>query len=171
MEKPYEIKIVESEDGSHTLFHTGLNETYHSMHGAVQESEHVFIQAGLDQKITTAENAIHIFEVGFGTGLNAWLTYKRIAGTGLKVVYHSIEPYPLEEKIYSKLNYVQTTQDKNLGDFFSALHRAPWDEAVQLNDSFTLKKIKARLEEYQISSGNFDVIYYDAFAPSKQAEI
>jgi tRNA U34 5-methylaminomethyl-2-thiouridine-forming methyltransferase MnmC len=171
LEKPYEIKIVESEDGSHTLFHTGLNETYHSMHGAVQESEHVFIQAGLEQKIPAPENTLHIFEVGFGTGLNAWLTYKRVAGTDLKVVYHSIEPFPLGEEIYSKLNYVQTTEDEALRDFFSTLHKAPWNEEVTLNSNFTLKKIKSRLEEYQLPVGIFDIIYYDAFAPSKQAEM
>jgi tRNA U34 5-methylaminomethyl-2-thiouridine-forming methyltransferase MnmC len=171
LEKPYEIKIVESEDGSHTLFHTGLNETYHSMHGAVQESEHVFIQAGLERKMAAPKNSIHIFEVGFGTGLNAWLTYKRVAGTDLKIIYHSIEPYPLEEEIYSRLNYVQTTKDETLRDFFSALHHAPWNEEVELNNNFTLKKIKSRLEEYQRPEGIFDIIYYDAFAPSKQAEM
>jgi tRNA U34 5-methylaminomethyl-2-thiouridine-forming methyltransferase MnmC len=171
LEKPYEIKIVESEDGSHTLFHTGLNETYHSMHGAVQESEHVFIQAGLEQKIIAGLPTVYIFEVGFGTGLNAWLTYKRIAGTNLKAVYHSIEPYPLEKEIYSRLNYTQATQDETLRDFFSALHHAPWNEEVSLNRNFTLKKIKSRLEECQLPEGTFDIVYYDAFAPSKQAEM
>ena len=168
--KPHEITIIESGDGSHTLFHSGLNETYHSMHGAVQESEHVFIKAGLEQFLESKKE-IHIFEVGFGTGLNAWLTYKRIAGTDAKVVYHSIEPFPLLEEIYSKLNYTKSTEDKELYDFFIELHKAPWDEGVVLNHNFTLKKIHARLEDYHTGDNVFDIVYYDAFAPSKQAEM
>ncbi len=167
---PQEIKIVASGDGSHTIFHSGLNETYHSMHGAVQESEHVFIKAGLEQLISS-KTCIHIFEVGFGTGLNAWLTYKAIAGSASKIIYHSIEPYPLSEEIYSQLNYTKDIEDKSLNDFFLKLHTAPWDEEVELNSNFVLKKIKAKLEEYKPQEGYFDLIYYDAFAPSKQAEM
>jgi tRNA U34 5-methylaminomethyl-2-thiouridine-forming methyltransferase MnmC len=169
--KPNEIKIIESGDGSHTLFHSGLNETYHSMHGAVQESEHVFIKAGLEE-LLAKKNPIRIFEVGFGTGLNAWLTYKRIAGSDAKVIYHSIEPYPLTEEIYTNLNYTKDSEDKTLNDFFSKLHNAPWNEELEMNGNFILKKIKLRLEDYNsIPEGNFDLIYYDAFAPSKQADM
>ncbi len=165
-----EIKIIASGDGSHTIFHSGLNETYHSMHGAVQESEHVFIEAGLEQLIPT-KKIIPIFEVGFGTGLNAWLTYKKIASSDTKIIYHSLEPYPLKEDIYSQLNYTKNLSDKTLQDFFIQLHKAPWDEEVELNRNFVLKKIKLKLEEYNISGQHFDLIYYDAFAPSKQAEV
>jgi tRNA U34 5-methylaminomethyl-2-thiouridine-forming methyltransferase MnmC len=168
--KQHEIKIIESGDGSHTLFHSGLNETYHSMHGAVQESEHVFIKAGLEQFLPH-KNTIKIIEVGFGTGLNAWLSYKRVAGTSTKIIYHSLEPYPLEENIYSQLNYSKKSSDTALQEFFPQLHQAPWDKEVQLNNNFTLKKIKLRLEDYLVSEQDFDLVYYDAFAPSKQAEV
>ncbi len=167
--KKQEITLVESADGSHTLFHAGLNETYHSMHGALQESEHVFIQAGLEPVLAN-KKTIHIFEVGFGTGLNAWLTYKKVAGSDSKILYHSIEPFPLEESLYANLNYV-SSEEKSLKDFFQELHQAPWGEEVKLNDNFTLKKIKTRLEDYQPAAGFFDLVYYDAFAPSKQAEM
>ena len=165
-----EIKIIASRDGSHTLFHSGLNETYHSMHGAIQESEHVFIKAGLEQ-FTTKKNTIHIFEVGFGTGLNAWLTYKAIKGTAIKIIYHSLEPFPLAEEIYTQLNYTSGSEDKDLNDFFLALHKAPWEKEVALNENFTLKKIKTKLEAYSPQTDYFDLIYFDAFAPSKQAEM
>ena len=168
--KQQEIKIVESADGSHTIFHLGLNETYHSMHGAMQESEHVFIKAGLEQLLEQL-NTIRVFEVGFGTGLNAWLTFKRVAGTNTKIIYHCLEPFPLVEEIYTKLNYTQNLSDKNLEDFFLQLHDAPWEKEIELNNNFTLKKIKSRLEDYALSDEGFDLLYYDAFAPSKQAEI
>jgi len=170
LENKPEIKIIESGDGSHTLFHSGLNETYHSMHGAVQESEHVFIKSGLDE-LLSKKNIIRIFEVGFGTGLNAWLTYKRIMGSDTKIIYHSIEPFPLSEEIYSKLNYTKDSGDKVLNNFFLELHKAPWDKEVELNENFSLKKIKLPLENYTIENGSFDLIYYDAFAPSKQADM
>ena len=169
--KPGEITIVESADGSHTLFHEGLKETYHSMHGAVQESEHVFIQAGLKDQLTTEKKEIRIFEVGFGTGFNAWLTYKYSACMDVKIVYHTLEPYPLGEEIYSKLNYTGTTEDKDLHDFFVALHQVPWDKEVELADNFSLKKINLPLEVYTPLKESFDLVYYDAFAPSKQAEM
>ena len=168
--KQQEIKIIESGDGSHTLFHSGLNETYHSMHGAIQESEHVFIKAGLEQFLPH-KDTVKIIEVGFGTGLNAWLSYKRIAGTSTKIIYHSLEPYPLGEDIYSQLNYSKNSSDVALQEFFPQLHQAPWDKEVQLNSNFALKKIKLRLEDYLVSEQDFDLIYYDAFAPSKQAEV
>ncbi len=161
---------MESGDGSHTIFHSGLNETYHSMHGAVQESEHVFIKAGLEQFLPH-KSTIKIAEVGFGTGLNAWLSYKRVVGSSTKIIYHSLEPYPLEKEIYSQLNYSKNANDVSLTNFFLQLHQAPWDEEIELNDNFILKKIKLRLEDYIVSEQNFDLLYYDAFAPSKQADI
>jgi tRNA U34 5-methylaminomethyl-2-thiouridine-forming methyltransferase MnmC len=168
--KQQEIKIIESGDGSHTLFHSGLNETYHSMHGAVQESEHVFIKAGLEQFLPH-KNIIKIVEIGFGTGLNAWLSYKKIAGTSTKIIYHSLEPYPLDKEIYTQLNYSKNLTDTSLQEFFLQLHQAPWDKEIELNGNFILKKIKLRLEDYTAPEQNFDLVYYDAFAPSKQADV
>jgi tRNA U34 5-methylaminomethyl-2-thiouridine-forming methyltransferase MnmC len=163
------ITIIESGDGSHTLYHAGLNETYHSTHGALRESEHVFIKAGLEEVMKSA-SVVRIFEVGFGTGLNAWLTYKRVAGTDTKIIYHSIEPYPLGEEIYTNLNYVKDSSD-SLKDFFLQLHRASWNEEVEMNENFTLKKINNRLEAFDPGKDFFDLVYYDAFAPSKQADM
>ena len=168
--EPKSIKIIASGDGSHTIFHEGLNETYHSMHGAIQESEHVFIKAGLLELIAK-KNTIKIFEVGFGTGLNAWLVYKAIAGSSIKIVYHSLEPYPLPEALFLQLNYTDGIEDKEVKDFFLKLHNAPWDLEVEMNSNFIVKKIKTKLEEYIAKEDFFDLVFYDAFAPSKQAEM
>ena len=164
------LKIIESGDGSHTILHKGLNETYHSTHGARQESAYVFIKEGLEKGIANGLKSISIFEVGFGTGLNAWLTYKKIKSTeGVNVIYHTVEPYPLDHSLYSKLNYVANEEDASVKDFFEQLHQAPWDLEVELNGNFSLKKIKSTFEEVRIEEAFFDIIYYDAFAPSKQA--
>ncbi len=168
--KQDELKIIESADGSHTIFHSGLNETYHSVNGAVQESEHVFIQAGLELVLPTP-NAIKIFEVGLGTALNAWLSYKHLLGTVTKIIYHSIEPYPLPESFYTQLNYAKNSSNKALQEFFLLLHNAPWEQEVALTPNFIFKKIKLKLEDYQVSDQDFDLVYFDAFAPSKQAEV
>lgn len=150
------IKIIVTSDGSNSLLNTELDETYHSRHGAVQESIHVFIRNGLDQ---VQREVVNVFEVGFGTGLNALLT----ASTGRKVNYTSIEAFPLEESIYTSLNYSPK-------EMLESLHRAPWNEAVQIKPTFTLRKIEGDLVTTTIDD-KYDVIYFDAFAPSKQPEM
>jgi tRNA U34 5-methylaminomethyl-2-thiouridine-forming methyltransferase MnmC len=147
------IKLIVTSDGSHSLLNEDLGETYHSRHGAVQESLHVFIKNGLDM---VAADPVNVFEVGFGTGLNALLT----AQTGRTVNYTSIEAYPLGEEIYSELNY-------NPKELVLSLHRAPWNEPVNVDTHFTLTKIRGDVSFVPIS-GKYDIIYFDAFAPSKQ---
>ncbi len=164
------LKIIESGDGSHTLFHEGLNETYHSTHGARQESEHVFIKEGLEKAIANGLKTISVFEVGFGTGLNAWLTYKTIKNRfGINVIYHAVEPFPIDSSVYSKLNYIEKENDDSIKAFFGQLHQVDWGKEIQLDAQFVFKKIKNTFEATPIKEACFDIIYYDAFAPSKQA--
>jgi len=166
------LKIIESADGSHTLFHSGLNETYHSTNGALQESEHVYINAGLVPKIASGTTEISIFEVGFGTGLNAWLTYKHIQNTSVKIIYNTIEPFPLSKEIYDALNYVKAIEDDALKRFFIRLHEAEWNKLIEVAPNFMIRKIKTTLEKLKESDfDKVDLVYFDAFAPSKQAEI
>jgi tRNA U34 5-methylaminomethyl-2-thiouridine-forming methyltransferase MnmC len=129
-----------------------MDETYHSRHGAVQESMHVFIKNGLDRCIA---EEINVFEVGFGTGLNALLT----ALSGKKVNYTSIEAFPLEEEVYSQLNYEPK-------DLLLELHR---NQELQ-TANFKLQKIHITLQSVQLDSV-YDIIFFDAFAPSKQPEM
>lgn len=150
------IEIITTSDGSHSLLNTELDETYHSRHGALQESLHVFIRNGLD---IVDKDEVNVFEVGFGTGLNALLA----AQSKKKVNYTSIEAYPLPEEVYSQLNYEPK-------DFLLELHRAAWNHKSQISN-LKLIKFHTTLESITLSPNQFDVIFFDAFAPSKQPEM
>src|SRR5688572_30003451 len=160
------IQIIQTADGSHSLLNTDLNETYHSHHGAVQESMHVFIEHGL--KFFLSNNypeTVRIFEVGFGTGLNAFLTVQHF---NHKIHYTSIEAFPLDESIWSNLNYASNPTDRAL---FGKLHEADWETNQLITSNFQLLKLKTTLQNIDLSSKTFDLIYFDAFAPNKQPEM
>lgn len=162
-----DVLLITTHDGSHTLLNTALNETYHSVHGALQESKHVFIQHGLDF-ISKDKLAIHILEVGFGTGLNALLTMQRANAENLLVYYTTLEAFPVEEDIWTKLNYVDSAEAK---EQFEKLHRAKWNEAENVSSNFVLRKLHTTLQQVELESSHYDLIYFDAFAPSKQPEM
>ncbi|MGD1894201.1 MAG: tRNA (5-methylaminomethyl-2-thiouridine)(34)-methyltransferase MnmD [Cyclobacteriaceae bacterium] len=166
------IQIIETGDGSHTLLNTTLDETYHSRHGAWRESEHVFIQHGLqywlDSHLTAS--AIRIFEVGLGTGLNAWLTMmKAQAVSQVQFHYTALEPYPIAEVVLQQLNYVQQ-QEQAKKEYYAAIHQAAWNQPESLLENFTLDKQQIKLEDLEATE-NFDLVYFDAFAPNKQPEL
>lgn len=159
------IKIVLTEDGSHTLSVPSLDEHYHSVHGAISESEHIFINAGL-RYILQDKPKINILEIGFGTGLNALLTLREITEKRIPCEYTAIEISPLEEKIFSELNYPTLLGiQKNI---LLSLHQCRWDEKEKINDSFTLNKIHSSIHELSLPSEKFDLVYFDAFGPDKQ---
>jgi tRNA U34 5-methylaminomethyl-2-thiouridine-forming methyltransferase MnmC len=166
------VKIITTEDGSHSLYHEELQETYHSFHGAYRESIHVFMIYGLDSWLARNPRKfpIRIFEVGFGTGLNAWLTLVWAEQNQVPVLYHSIEPFPIGKEVYSQLNYIE--HDHGIWHFhkyFEALHDAPWNEGGPVSEYFNFKKDITTLEEAQLYPS--DVVFFDAFAPSKQPEL
>jgi tRNA U34 5-methylaminomethyl-2-thiouridine-forming methyltransferase MnmC len=166
---PDDIHIILTGDGSHSLLNTALNETYHSVHGAKRESVHVFVNHGLEFfRAQHPTETIKIFEVGFGTGLNALLTASYAENNFQKVSYTSIEAFPLEEELLMKLNYAETDEEKKL---FRKLHAALWEKDEQINKYFLLNKIRTTLQEITLSAETFDVIYFDAFAPGKQPEL
>jgi tRNA U34 5-methylaminomethyl-2-thiouridine-forming methyltransferase MnmC len=146
------LKIITTSDGSHSLLNTELDETYHSRHGAVQESMHVFIRNGLE---CWRGEEVNILEVGFGTGLNALLT----ALSKKKVNYTSIEAYPLEESVFSQLNY----EPKEL---LQQIHLASWDHESRI-DNLVLTKLHTDLQSVSLDPV-YNIIFFDAFAPSKQ---
>ena len=165
------IKIIETSDGSQSLFHEELNETYHSTHGALTESEHVFIKHGLDYLNNSGKNQINILEVGFGTGLNALLTqgYATL-NTELRVDYVTLEPFPLKEELIAELKYYELLKDQVSKEDFLQLHACQWEQKHVLNDSLFFTKHQTTLQEFN-SDILFDLVFYDAFAPSKQAEM
>jgi len=151
-------------DGSHTLFVPALNETYHSMYGALQESLHVFIDAGFRYATArSGQSPLRILEIGFGTGLNALLTWEEAVQKQTPVYYEAIEKYPLSEKEAAALNYAA---HEKLYD----MHRGAWEIPVALSPYFTLCKRITDLLHYH-PEGLFDVIYFDAFAPTVQPEL
>lgn len=167
-----EVKIIETEDGSHSLYVPSLNETYHSFHGAVRESKHVFIKEGLDFWLSTHQiKASRILEVGFGTGLNALLTMEYAQSFKVNVLYHTLEPYPLEDHVVRLLNYPEQLQSSASADNFETLHTAPWGTTAAITPLFKIHKHKCRLEDFGAQPESFDIVYFDAFAPNKQAEL
>ncbi|MEO9483012.1 MAG: tRNA (5-methylaminomethyl-2-thiouridine)(34)-methyltransferase MnmD [Ekhidna sp.] len=163
------IKIITTEDGSHSLFDENLNETYHSTRGAKGESLHVFVKEGLEHWVTknAAKEAIKILEVGLGTGLNAFLTAQFATAKKKKIHFTSLEPFPIAREIYQHLNFYQSEEEK---DLLMKIHASDWEEVIHLSQDFSLYKTQSTLEKYE-SDELFDIIYFDAFAPSKQPEV
>lgn len=165
-------EIIITADGSHSLLNVHLNETYHSRHGAVQESAHVFIHNGLDYILSAqapAPDIVRILEVGFGTGLNAWLAFQHTLKMNCSIHYTTLEAYPVHEKLWSKLNYADALPD--LKPYFIKLHEAPWMKEEQIHPGFRLLKKNISLQEVVMQPDSFDVVFFDAFAPNKQPEM
>jgi tRNA U34 5-methylaminomethyl-2-thiouridine-forming methyltransferase MnmC len=162
------LKILETEDGSHSLYREDIRESYHSLKGALRESEHVYIREGL-QLLFSAKEVIRIFELGFGTGLNALLAGQAALENKLPLHYHSLEAYPLSKDIWEKLNYPHEIGLKN--GLWNKIHESAWEEEVKISAHFTLQKEQKTLEEANLGTSIYDLVFYDAFAPSKQPEL
>lgn len=165
-EMPFTRRLEVTADGSHTLYLPEMDEHYHSVNGAVQESRHVFIGAGFKQ---VAKQQVRVFEIGFGTGLNAFLTLLEAAVSGKEVTYYTVERYPLEEALVRCLNYGAAVCPDSAA-WFEALHGAAWDRPVAVTPFFMLHKIKADSNTCVLPSA-IDLVYFDAFAPDKQPEM
>jgi tRNA U34 5-methylaminomethyl-2-thiouridine-forming methyltransferase MnmC len=165
-----EKQFLITEDGSHTIFLPELNETYHSTHGAIRESQYVFIEKGLEFIVNTGKKSIQVFEVGFGTGLNALLSLLFAGKHQLSVHYQTVEAYPLTIEDISKLNYAGLIDEHLAFEKFMRLHEAEWNQWVEISIQFQLKKIRSEIQRMSIHE-KFDLCYFDAFAPSKQPEM
>jgi len=161
-------KFMITEDGSHTIYLPEMDEHYHSVHGAIQESMHVYIEQGLLQ---LDKQDISILEIGFGTGLNAYLTYCYAQDRNISVNYFSLEKYPLTETEYLQLNYPHTIFPQ-FSLVFEQMHRANWEILNEISPNFRLIKVETDLVTYRFNpEPQFDLVYYDAFAPGKQPEM
>ena len=166
-----EITLAPTEDGSPTLYNPLFGEHYHSIHGAVQESMHIFIEAGLHSWLkNSTKQSLHILEVGFGTGLNALLTALDEQSKELSLHYTSLELYPVQEEIYSQLHFDIKHRDSD--KCLQELHTAPWDKAItlQCNPHFILEKRHCALQDFS-ATHPIDLIYFDAFSPEVQEEL
>ena len=189
-------RIIElTADGSATLFVPELNEHYHSVKGARTESQHIFIDMGLKASSATTP---HILEIGFGTGLNAWLTLEEAERSRRNIHYTGLELYPLEWQTIEQLGYISndeqlttTARQQPAIELFKQLHTSPWEKDVQLTPHFALRKVETDVNKWvenrerTMSNINdsvtnaespalnlsFNLIYFDAFAPEKQPEM
>lgn len=156
--------IILTSDGSHTLLNTN-GASYHSVHGAIAESRHVFINAGLS--FLKKRGQIKLLEIGFGSGLNALLSYQFSGAKHIIINYHSIEPNPIPENIFTHLNYGSLL---NESEIFLKLHKILWNRTHILSSNFSFKKHLLKFENFS-GEENFDVIFFDAFAPNEQPEL
>lgn len=162
-----------TEDGSLTLYAPTFGEHYHSMHGAVQESEHIYLGLALRERMSSwreGDAPLRLFEVGFGTGLNALLSWREAEERHIPLQYYSIEKFPITPEIYEALHYEGLGEEREVKDQLLRLHTAPWDEAVELSPFFTLYKLRGDLTTCTFPE-RLSVIYYDAFSPESQPEL
>lgn len=164
-----ELEIFNTQDGSHSVFSPIFGVSYHSKYGAIQESQHVFIAAGLLEKAAT-QKEVSILEIGFGTGLNALMTLLEAERRHLTIHYTGVENYPLSLEEASTLNYPEILEAPSHRSVFEEMHRIPWGEPKTLSSSFHFTKLKQKFEDLSLKD-TFDVIYFDAFAPSAQPEL
>ena len=162
------MQIITTQDGSHTLFSEAFNEIYHSRYGAIQEGMHVFIKSGLEHLNLPT---LKIFEVGFGTGLNALLTMIEADKREIKIEYETIELYPVPIETIKELNYTRQPGYEFCYVPYHTLHLCAWNESHEVTPNFRFKKINKSLLSYSPSVNSYSLIYFDAFAPTHQAEM
>ncbi len=160
------ITPVITKDGSHTLYNEMAGEHYHSVFGAVQESEHIFIRAGLDAK-RTSQDVLQVLEIGFGTGLNALLTLKWAEDHRQQVQYLGIEAFPLDETTYEQMNYPEILHIKPL--LYLKMHHSTMQQ--QITPDFSIQILHEKFQNLQPEKNRFHVIFFDAFSPDSQPEM
>ena len=165
-----EILTEITSDGSHTLFVPALNEHYHSKHGAVQESQLVFIANGLNH-VPDCQKEINLLEIGFGTGLNALIAALEALKEKKIITYVGIEPYPVANELIAGLNYATVLGGTEATGYYQKLHQAGWSYPVYLSDYFILSKLQAKLEDIALREEQFHLIFFDAFSPETQPEL
>lgn len=167
---PFQIELTKTSDGSHTLKLLGVDEQYHSLNGAMQESQHVFIQAGFNSVIEN-KNSVNILEVGLGTGLNALLTLKESTELQKQVYYDAIEAYPLEKEWLDRLNFPSLLKDDWYQEGFKLIHQATDDTFLTIREVFRIRCFNKKIQDVELMKENYDLVYFDAFGPDTQPEL
>lgn len=172
-------ELIITADGSHSLYIKDLDEPYHSFHGAIQESKHVFIEAGLKTLFLNPPlrlekgivPKINILEIGLGTGLNALLSILETKKLPLTINYTCIEPFPIDIELAKQLNYLELLNENgNYNSIFNNIHNCDWEKDIAISKNFNLHKIKNKLQEVSFTK-TFDLVYFDAFGPPTQPEM
>jgi tRNA U34 5-methylaminomethyl-2-thiouridine-forming methyltransferase MnmC len=163
-----ERQIITTADGSKTIFIPEWNEHYHSSHGALQEAQHVFIRHGLN---CFTSDYLTILEMGFGTGLNALLTYFSSEKRNQYVHYIGIEAFPPSAEELAAMDYASFASDPETTGVYEHLHTAPWGTSHPISEHFVLEKQQCSLEQANVEPGTVDLVYFDAFGPRVQPEL
>lgn len=160
-------KIIITSDGSTSIHIPEWDEQYHSKHGAIQEAYHVFIKHGLN---LFENQKVNVLEIGFGTGLNCFITFIEAQKINLKIDYVGVEKYPISDEEQHQLNYVSQLKENELDDIFKQMHSNPWGEKYILSDDYSLTKRQQDFKDIDDKSA-FDLIYFDAFGARVQPEL
>ncbi len=162
-----EREIIQTLDGSTTIHLKEWDECYHSKHGAIQEAKHVFIKNGL---ALFPDKSVSILEIGFGTGLNTFITYLESKKLGQIIDYVGVEAYPISAEELGAMNYVAELDALDLEAVFDRMHLASWEEKIKISEDFSLTKRKQFFQEID-DIEQFDLIYFDAFGYRVQPEL
>lgn len=162
-----EREIIRTKDGSTTIHIKDWDECYHSKHGAIQEAQHVFIKNGL---ALYQNQSVSILEIGFGTGLNAFITYLESKKLGLEINYVGVEAYPVSISELSAMNYVSELNADDKNAIFNLFHESNWEEKVIIDPFFTITKRQQFFEEIT-DCEQYDLIYFDAFGYRVQPDL
>lgn len=163
-------EIMITSDGSTTIHLPDWNEQYHSKHGAIQEAYHVFIRAGFDKVIEHKNEEVSVLEIGFGTGLNAFITFLEAKKTGLNLHYVGVEAYPVDFDEIKELNYISELKAAKNKFFFDKMHTVSWGEKHLISKGFNFTKRKQFFEDVQ-DQDHFDLVYFDAFGAEHQPNL
>ena len=165
------MSLFLTEDGSHSIFSEQFGVAYHSTHGAIQETQHIFIEAALNHYIQQKSiNKIKILDIGFGTGLNVFMTFLESIKLDFEIDLTTIEAYPLSISTAQELNYPQLLNALHYDTVFKSLHNLSWEEKHSLSHSFSFQKHLLDFKNIAYNSV-FDIVYYDAFSPESQPEL
>lgn len=160
-------EIIQTKDGSTTIHLEEWNESYHSKHGAIQEAKHVFIKNGLS---LFKDKTLSILEIGFGTGLNAFISFLEAQTMGQTINYVGVEAYPVAAEEILSMNYVDELNAQSQLEIFEKMHKSNWNEKIMLSDSFSLTKRQQFFQDID-DVAQFDLIYFDAFGYRVQPEL
>lgn len=164
-------KIITTGDGSTTIHLEEWNEQYHSTHGAIQEAAHVFIKMGLHHLQNTFNpDQIHLLEIGFGTGLNAFMTYLEARKHNFYINYCGVEAYPVASAEITQLNYISELKAENGATIFDTMHACDWEKETKISENFQLIK-RQQLFDQIADKERYNLIYFDAFGARVQPEL
>lgn len=167
------MAVLKTKDGSNTFISPVYDEAFHSKHGAVAESQHVFIENGLQPLLSSNPGDFYLFEMGFGSGLNVLLSalYHQSSQSTATIYMDTIEKHPLSWEQAKELQFCDHILNTSCEDLFNRLHNSHWNKPYQLSPQFYIQKLKDDLLKFDMSEDHYHLIYYDAFAPSAQPEL